>query len=47
LLSSMGGDLEGYWGGRSPPKFPKMTTYASVPSIFQEVVLSDACENTN
>jgi len=40
----MGGDLQG-----TPPKknLSWGTVHASVPQIFQEVVLSDACESTN
>jgi len=34
-------------GGTVPQKFELGTARASVPPIFREVVLSDACESTN
>jgi len=43
----MGGDLWEDWGD-GPPKFEVgRTAYVSIPPIFGEVVLLDACERTN
>jgi len=42
----MGGDLEGI-GGTVPPKSEVGKAHASVPSVFREVVLSDAGQSTN
>jgi len=46
LMHVMGGDLGGT-GGKVPQNLRWGTAHASVPTIFREVVLLEACESTN